>query len=201
MIFASPLPGLARAFSGWGEAREYRSGVHEGIDLTAPVGTPVYAVAGGIVDQVVNSPCNSAGLHVGVTHDDGWRTVYMHFSRIDVREGQQVASGQQLGLSGRTGGGQTGPGCTFSSSTPDHLHLSVMRHTSRLAEHVTYGTAHGSYANVPAEPVIPANYDRDIVDRIRQWGLSPAGAAVGGGLLALALAFALTWWWLRRRRQ
>lgn len=49
---------------------------HEGIDLHAPKGTPVYAAAAGVVTRMESSP--RAGLHVFIDHGAGWETWYMH---------------------------------------------------------------------------------------------------------------------------
>ena len=203
MPFASPFGAyLAPVRSGWGEDRSYRGGIHEGVDLLVPVGTPVLAIASGVVDQAHHDPCNTAGKHVGVVHADGWRSVYMHFSRVDVQRGQQVVAGQVLGLSGRTGGGQRGAGCTFDPDTEAHVHLSLMRRADLAG--APRGGSRGDYVNVPAEPHVPAAYEQGLVDRLaRQFGIKPAAilAAAGGGLLALLAGLAFGWWWLRRKRR
>ena len=204
MPFLSPFGAfLAPVRSGWGEDRSYRGAgsIHEGIDLLVPVGTPVKAIAAGVVDLAYNDPCNFAGKHVGVAHADGWRSVYMHFSRVDVQRGQQVAAGQQLGLSGRTGGSTRGPGCTFDPDTASHVHLSLMR-AAPLAGAI-HGSERSGYVNVPAEPHVPADYQRTLVDRLaRQFGIAPTtvvAVAAGGGILALLAGLAAGWWWLKRK--
>ena len=202
MPFASPFGAfLAPVRSGWGEDRSYRGGIHEGIDLLVPVGTPVKAIAAGVVDLAYNDPCNFAGKHVGVAHADGWRSVYMHFSRVDVQRGQQVAAGQSLGLSGRTGGGMQGPGCTFDPGTASHVHLTLQRVASAAGP--LRGTERGGYVNVPAEPHVPADYQQALVDRLaRQFGVAPTtvvAVAAGGGIAFLLAGLAFGWWWLKRK--
>jgi len=86
--------------------------VHKGMDFRAALGTPVRASNSGVV--VLARPLYFEGNCVVIDHGLGLYTLSMHFSRIDVREGQHVAGGDQLGLSGATGR-VTGP----------HLHWAV----------------------------------------------------------------------------
>jgi len=85
---------------------------HKGLDFRAPPGTPVRASNSGVV--VLAHPLYYAGNCVIIDHGLGFYTLSMHLSRITVREGQHVAQGQRLGLSGATGR-VTGP----------HLHWAV----------------------------------------------------------------------------
>jgi Peptidase family M23/Putative peptidoglycan binding domain len=85
---------------------------HAGIDLPAPLGTPVYSARSG---QVVWADWRDGwGLLVTVAHGSGERTMYAHLSRIDVRVGVWVAQGVRVGRVGATGHA-TGP----------HLHFEV----------------------------------------------------------------------------
>jgi murein DD-endopeptidase MepM/ murein hydrolase activator NlpD len=86
---------------------------HAGIDLPAPLGTPVYAARGG---QVVWAGWrdNWYGLLVSVAHGGGERTMYAHLSRIDVRVGVWVGQGVRVGLVGASG-----------QATGPHLHFEV----------------------------------------------------------------------------
>jgi murein DD-endopeptidase MepM/ murein hydrolase activator NlpD len=86
--------------------------VHEGMDFHAATGTPVHAGNSGVV--VLARPLYYEGNCVVLDHGLGLFTISMHLSRIDVREGDRVAAGQPLGLSGATGR-VTGP----------HLHWAV----------------------------------------------------------------------------
>jgi murein DD-endopeptidase MepM/ murein hydrolase activator NlpD len=89
--------------------------MHRGIDIAAPVGTPIIAAAPG---QVVSSGYNNGGYGnlVKVKHADGSVTLYAHNSRLLVRSGQQVQQGQQIAQMGSTG-----------FSTGPHLHFEVHR--------------------------------------------------------------------------
>ena len=86
--------------------------VHKGADFRAAAGTPVRASNSGVV--VLARPLYYEGNCVVIDHGMGLFTLSMHFSRIDVKEGQHVAAGDRLGLSGATGR-VTGP----------HLHWAV----------------------------------------------------------------------------
>jgi murein DD-endopeptidase MepM/ murein hydrolase activator NlpD len=86
--------------------------IHKGMDYRAAMGTPVRAGNSGVV--VLARPLYYEGNCVIIDHGLGMFTLSMHFSRIDVKEGQHVAAGDRLGLSGATGR-VTGP----------HLHWAV----------------------------------------------------------------------------
>lgn len=86
--------------------------IHKGMDFRAPMGTVVRASNSGVV--VLARHLYYEGNCVIIDHGLGLYTISMHFSRIDVHEGQHVAAGDRLGLSGATGR-VTGP----------HLHWAV----------------------------------------------------------------------------
>ncbi|HWE84899.1 MAG TPA: M23 family metallopeptidase [Terracidiphilus sp.] len=86
--------------------------VHRGADFRAATGTPVHAANSGVV--VLARHLYFEGNCVIIDHGMGLFTESMHFSRIDVKEGQHVRTGDLLGLSGATGR-VTGP----------HLHWAV----------------------------------------------------------------------------
>jgi murein DD-endopeptidase MepM/ murein hydrolase activator NlpD len=85
---------------------------HPGIDLGAPHGTPIYAAHRGTV--IYASWMTGYGNFVMIRHENNVVTTYAHMSRILVRVGQQVATGQQIGREGSTG-----------YSTGPHLHFEV----------------------------------------------------------------------------
>jgi murein DD-endopeptidase MepM/ murein hydrolase activator NlpD len=86
---------------------------HEGIDLRASVGTPVYAAHDGVI-LYSGSGISGYGKLVVVKNAVGISTVYGHNSRLLVRKGQRVRRGQRIALSGSTG----------RSSGP-HVHFEV----------------------------------------------------------------------------
>ncbi len=108
-------PVLAQPTDSFGTRRMFNgklASVHKGMDFRAPLGTVVRASNSGVV--VLARPLYYEGNCVIIDHGLGLYTVSMHFSRIDVHEGQRVATGDKLGLSGATGR-VTGP----------HLHWAV----------------------------------------------------------------------------
>ena len=72
---------------------------HEGIDIAAPKGTGVLAALSGKVAYTGNS--SAKGNYIIIDHGTGLQTEYAH--SIDVRGGQNVAAGQQIGTVGSTG--------------------------------------------------------------------------------------------------
>ena len=90
--------------------------MHRGIDIAAPIGTPVVAAAPGVG---VSSGWNSGGYGnlVEIQHPDGSLTLYAHNNRILVRRGQEVTQGQQISEMGSTGR-STGPHCHFEVHPP-----------------------------------------------------------------------------------
>ena len=86
---------------------------HHGVDFRAAPGTPVLASNSGTV--VLSRELFYEGNCVILDHGQGLSTIYMHFSKFAVHEGDRVERGQKLGESGATGR-VTGP----------HLHVSVL---------------------------------------------------------------------------
>lgn len=85
---------------------------HNGIDLAAPTGTPIYATADGIVERA--NYFGSYGNYIQIGHGNAIETRFAHLSRIIVSDGQQVRKGDLIGYVGSTG-----------RSTGPHLHYEV----------------------------------------------------------------------------
>lgn len=83
---------------------------HKGIDYAAPRGTPIRTVGAGIVEFVGRQ--NGYGNAVEIRHGNGKSTFYAHMHRIDVRKGQRVEQGDNIGQVGATGWA-TGPHLHF----------------------------------------------------------------------------------------
>lgn len=85
---------------------------HYGLDFAAPIGTPIYAAADGVVIEA--GPASGFGLWVRIQHEDGTVTVYGHMKDFSVHEGEQVKAGEQIARTGNRG-----------QSTGPHLHFEV----------------------------------------------------------------------------
>lgn len=85
---------------------------HYGVDFRLRIGTPIYAPADGVVTYA--SYMRGGGYTVILSHKGGYKTVYMHLSKFDVKKGQNVYIGQMIAKSGNTG-----------NSTGPHLHYEV----------------------------------------------------------------------------
>jgi hypothetical protein len=109
------VPVIATPTDSFGTRRTFNgklASIHKGMDFRAPMGTVVRAGNSGVV--VLARPLYYEGNCVVIDHGLSLYTISMHFSRIDVQEGQRVSTGDRLGLSGATGR-VTGP----------HLHWAV----------------------------------------------------------------------------
>lgn len=80
---------------------------HNGVDYACPVGTPVHAVASGVVIKR-GWDAGGGGNRIWIKHAQGYESAYLHLSRFAVQQGQRVAQGQVIGYSGNTGA-STGP--------------------------------------------------------------------------------------------
>ena len=87
--------------------------MHEGVDMAAPQGTPIYAAKEGKV-TTTSYQAGGAGYYVSINHGDGFASIYMHMTNYIVKPGQHVSTGQVIGYVGSTGG-STGP----------HLHFGI----------------------------------------------------------------------------
>lgn len=111
-FLASPLA-FSRITSGFAQRfhpilQNWRA--HNGVDYSAPTGTPVRVVGDGVIELAGRQ--SGYGNVVQVVHASGRSTLYAHLSRIDVRLGQRVEQGQTLGAVGATGWA-TGPHLHF----------------------------------------------------------------------------------------
>lgn len=109
---------LKRMASGFG----YRSDpftkakkFHKGMDFTSNTGTPIYATGNGTVSHADNS-LSGYGNHIEIEHGFGYKTLYAHLSRYNVKPGQKVKRGDVIGFVGSTGRSQA-----------PHLHYEVYK--------------------------------------------------------------------------
>ncbi len=87
--------------------------MHNGIDLAAAQGTPIYATRAGKV-TTCSYQAGGAGNYVSINHLDGFSSIYMHMTHYVVSPGQTVSQGQLIGYVGSTG-----------ISTGPHLHFGI----------------------------------------------------------------------------
>ena len=81
--------------------------MHNGIDMAAPAGTPIYASRSGQVTRATYQE-GGAGYYVSLNHGDGYGSIYMHMTHFIVDVGDFVQQGQVIGYVGNTGGISTG---------------------------------------------------------------------------------------------
>ncbi len=98
--------------------RLYASGSHSGVDFRASVGTPVRAMADGVVEGIGDTDLSCRGASFGkwvfIRYDNGLASTYGHLSLATAKEDQKVRRGDVVAYSGNTG-----------YSTGPHLHVSV----------------------------------------------------------------------------
>ena len=92
---------------------------HNGVDLSAPSGTPIYAARSGVV--YYRDWWGTGGNTIMINHQDGYKTRYLHMSSFAVSNGAWVAQGQVIGYCGSTG-----------DSTGPHLHFEILYNDSRV---------------------------------------------------------------------
>jgi len=91
-----------------------------GTDYGVATGTPVKAIADGMITGIVETIRGAGGRMIFQSFAGGYNADYLHLSRIDVKDGQSVTQGQVIGLSGASGlGSETGYG--------PHLHLAFRK--------------------------------------------------------------------------
>lgn len=125
------IPAVGRISSGFGPRMHPIKHVvlfHDGIDIAAPLGAPVYAMSDGVV--LYAGPARGFGTEVVLSHPGGITTVYGHVSRVLVRSGP-VRAGQPIALVGNEG-----------ESTGPHLHAEV-RINDRPVDPIRWLRAHG----------------------------------------------------------
>jgi murein DD-endopeptidase MepM/ murein hydrolase activator NlpD len=115
-------PTVGRISSPFGFRRSPFTGArqfHGGIDIAAPLGTPIRAAMAGRIARVGYN--NILGNYIIINHHSNFRTVYAHLHVVRVRTGDNVATGERIGDVGSTG-----------LSTGPHLHFEVHRNGVRV---------------------------------------------------------------------
>lgn len=112
-LWQLPLPAdVFRLNDSFGQCSYLWANCHTGEDFSAPTGTPILSVSGGVVTEAGWD--GSYGYKTVVTYEDGTEIWYAHQTQILVSVGETVRPGQQIGTVGSTG-----------NSTGPHLHLEV----------------------------------------------------------------------------
>jgi murein DD-endopeptidase MepM/ murein hydrolase activator NlpD len=107
---------LTRTASGFGMRIHpyYKiSKFHYGMDFTAPMGTDIYVTGDGVVESITQEK-RGYGNHIVINHGFGYKTLYAHLDKFNVRRGQKVKRGDVIGFVGNTG-----------LSLAPHLHYEV----------------------------------------------------------------------------
>ena len=127
--------------------RLYANGTHNGVDFRASVGTPVKAMADGVVAGRGDTDTQCAGVSFGrfvlVKYNNGLASTYGHLSLIKVNTGNKVARGDVVGYSGNTG-----------YSTGPHLHVSLY---AKNAVEVKTLPSKSCPGRVLTQPIAPIN--------------------------------------------
>ncbi len=125
----------------------YTSGLHNGVDFRATVGTPVLAMADGVVagtgDTDVQCKGASFGRFVLIKYNNGLASTYGHLSLIKASKGESVSRGDIIGYSGNTG-----------YSTAPHLHVSIY---ARDAVDVQTLPSKACKGKILTQPIAPTN--------------------------------------------
>jgi murein DD-endopeptidase MepM/ murein hydrolase activator NlpD len=129
--YASPVaasgPALPLRSDAYGKgyfgARRNNGRTHKGIDIRAPLGSPILASKSGRVS--VAAIDKGYGIWVEINHPDGLRSRYAHLSEAHVRNGQWVRAGQNVGLCGKTGNAD-------AQRIVPHLHFEIRYKTHAL---------------------------------------------------------------------
>jgi murein DD-endopeptidase MepM/ murein hydrolase activator NlpD len=111
-----PVKGPVRIGQGWGAPRDGGRRRHQGIDLLAPAGTPLVAVASGHITRLSNTDRGRGGISLWLRDRRGTAYYYAHNHHNLVHLGQRVRTGQLVGRVGATDNAKGGP---------PHLHLQI----------------------------------------------------------------------------
>ncbi|MEV6116550.1 M23 family metallopeptidase [Streptomyces sp. NPDC052109] len=119
--WVGPVKGYALTAS-FAQAGGHWAAKHSGQDFAVPTGTGVVAAHGGTVVKAGPNGGGDGPAYGGavvISHGNGAYSQYAHLSRIDVKAGQIVRTGQRIALSGSTGN-STGPHLHFEIRTSPH---------------------------------------------------------------------------------
>ncbi|MCC5813322.1 MAG: LysM peptidoglycan-binding domain-containing M23 family metallopeptidase [Leptospira sp.] len=140
-IFINPVPG-SRISSSYGRRKDpfnkFSKNFHSGLDLAAPLGTPIMAASDGEV--VFTGKNGGYGNTVILLHENGYKTVYAHCAKIVVNVGEKVKMGRVIAAVGRTG-----------TATGAHLHFEVHKNGKLYNPSVALRTYKKVITNLPTK--------------------------------------------------
>lgn len=164
-----PVP-IDKVTSQFGEKRSYEN--HPGVDIKANSGTPVKSPAEGVVIKA-GQTSGACGGSVTIKHGNEFQSRYCHLKQIDVKEGQSVSQGEQIGLSGG-GANDYGRG----NSRGAHLHFELKKN-GQLVNPLNYLGKGGYDFSTPQkagsgkEAVISPNMVDDMIKKLEAKGVKP----------------------------
>ena len=138
MIFYPLMPGTYTLTSPFGmridPVGNYGYSMHPGVDWAGPAGTPIYAVADGVVESIDNDSNNGLRIRHEV-NGEVFYTAYLHMYRSDilVQPGQKVSAGERIGAIGNAG-----------YSTGAHLHFETRNSSDTPVDPITFMRNHGA---------------------------------------------------------
>lgn len=126
--------------------RLYANGTHNGVDFRASVGTPVKAMADGIVEGIGNTDVQCSGVSFGrfilIKYNNGLASTFGHLSLVKVNVGDKVTRGQVVGYSGNTG-----------YSTGPHLHVAIYAKDAVDVKSLPSKSCPGKVLTQPISPI------------------------------------------------
>jgi len=114
--FQNPIKSDYKNIGDFGVTNPRHPTGHQGIDIAAPKGTPIFPTAPGKVTRVANE--GKGGLVVYIQHKDGYRSFYAHLDSTSVNVGDVVNNTTKIGTVGNTGN---------ANITSPHLHFQVWK--------------------------------------------------------------------------
>lgn len=173
---------------------------HDGIDLPAKAGTPVKAIASGMVsyardarkqtDKGLSAWAKGGGNTINIDVGGQMTTQYAHLASILVKEGQYVQAGQIIGYVGSTGGLPDSPTANFGASNA-HLHFGLWdRKANRminpqsflenLGDTSSYLGGWGDQIQIPTNEPLTQEYIDYIMKTLKQNGWFSGDSVLGG---------------------
>jgi murein DD-endopeptidase MepM/ murein hydrolase activator NlpD len=162
----------------------YSQGIHFGIDLSAPCGTEIVAIADGVVALVDSKPYGSLPHNLIIDHPQlGYSSLYGHLlERPNLQAGQQVKAGQVIAHSGD-------PDETCYGRP--HLHLEIRNYPGRAWKYNPIPLINADWDNLALVGAFRGGFERDLDDPRKWQQLDDQPPAVSGG--AIINNFAKPW--------